>query len=631
MQTERLAVRKTMLRKVAMVPLLALVMLASMSLTSGQGVDRIRDNGTSGCIIVELVLERLEKEVLRPLITSTGSNDSVVRSLVAFLRRIAAVESDYGRAERTYRDNYHGGIWQVDEADFNITRNCFAPINYLLASDTSVDPRHLYTAIGRDNGLNINWMNGPQWVDLRKPLYSGLAAMLKLLLANMSIPADVANQSTFWFKHYHNNATRGGALQLVGDDSTVLAETMCSVPCQSYPDIVFVVDSSLSVTPTSFSTALDFIAGLVPHFQIGQNLTRIGVVTYSDRVMEAIALDSYFDASELSAAIRTNVHYFGGLTDTGKAIQFATDTSFSSSNGARDDGRSRVGIVMTDGQSQDDVAGPSNAARDAGISLIAIGIGNVVSTTELITIAGISGQVYLVDKFSDLPQLSAVIKTASCLAAVVLKLNNTLSAILINEEIRYLSLIVRSGENYTLHITAMNGSIIVYGSLLTAMPGPDAYDFKLIISDMGVVSTDYLIVTSNPPQRGRRQTETDEESTLVLAFVGMSDRAPFEVNVEEGDNRRYGDLAVLLTDEESADGTVFYVCEANCICEQAQVNMTVSTTEVTLPVGSVLNHFSDRRVEVTLPSDYFGPLHCVISTPGVLGSEVFSTINVAGK
>ena len=619
--------------KVAMVPLLALAMLMLTSLTSGQGVDRIRDPETSGCAIIELVLERIEKKVLNTLVEVVNFNETVVGPLIAFLRRIAAVESDYGRADHTYRKGYHGGIWQVDEDDFNDSRIRFANINHLLADNATANSFTLYAVI--NSLLGIDWMgiSDSQWVDLRKPLYSGLAAMLKLLLANMSIPADVADQGAFWFNHYHNNAIRNGTLKLVRGNFTVLADTTCTVLCQSYPDIVFVVDSSLTVRPTSFQIALDFIAGLVPHFQIGQNLTRIGVVTYSDDVMEAIALDSYFDASELSAAIRTNVHYFGGLTDTGKAIQFVTDISFSSSNGARDDGRSRVGIVMTDGVSQDDVAGPSNAARDAGINLIAIGIGNV-NTAELITIAGILDQVYLVNKFSDLPQLSAVIKTASCLAAVALKLNTTLSAILINDEIRYLSFTVTSGENYTLHITAMNGSIIVYGSLLTAMPGPDAYDFKLSISDMELVATDYLIVIPNPavvPQRRRRQTETDEESTLVLAFVGMSVSAPFEVNIDEGDNRRYGDLAVLLTGEKSADGTVFYVCEANCICEQAQVNMTVSTTEIELPVGLNLNQVNDRRVVVTLPSDYLGPLHCVISTPGVSGSEVFSTINITGK
>ena len=187
----------------------------------------------------------------------------------------------------------------------------------------------------------------------------------------------------------------------------------------------------------------------------------------------------------------------------------------------------------------------------------------------------------------------------------------------------------------------MNGGVVVYGSLVTTMPGPDAHDFKLNISATGLVATDILIMIpklndqigqeTEGTQRRRRQTEADEESVLVLAVVGVSDNASLEVNVTEGDNRRYGDLAVSLNSEERVNGTVFYVCEAKCTCERAYVSMTTSMTEVELPVGSILNQIGTRRVEVTLPGNYVGPLYCVIATPGVSGSKVYSAINITGK
>ena len=285
--------------------------------------------------------------------------------------------------------------------------------------------------------------------------------------------------------------------------------------------------------------------------------------------------------------------------------------------------------------SHDNVTGPSDAARSANINLIAIGIGTGIVEDELLAIAGSREQVYLVETFADLPSFSTAIETASCLTAVALKLNDTLSAVLMDGEVRYLSLTVRPGENYTLQINVTNGDLVVYGSLVTDMPGPDAYDFKLnITGDLGVI-TDYLIIVPRLPEEGtqrkRRQTEPDEEMTLVLAFVGVSDNASLELNVTEGDSRRYGDLAVSLTEDENAAGTTFYVCEADCTCEQAYVNLTVSTTVVELPEGAILNQISNRKAEVILPNNYLGLLHCVIATPGVLGSEVFSTINITGK
>ena len=605
---------------------LVVALLTLAPLTSGQ-MDSIRLPETSGCVIVELVLERIEKFILPEVYFSSDSaaNARDVLSMKEFLRRIAAVESDYGRADHTYRENYHGGIWQVDEADFDETRDNVVGFGVDLAiRRLSIDWSGLHDNMGTVE---------PEWQDLRRPLYSGLAAMLKLLLARKEIPEDVAGQADFWMSYYRINS---GGRVMTRENFIAVASSGCSVPCQSYPDIVFVVDSSGSVGPDHFQQALNFTANLVAEFRIGPDFTHIGVIIYNHLVItsEQIALNRYFDASELSAAIRS-ISYSGGFTETGRAIRYATDTIFDISNGARNDARSRVGIVLTDGRSQDNVTGPSDAARNANINLIAIGIGTGIVEDELLAIAGSHEQVYLVDTFADLPSFSAAIETASCLTAVALELGDAMSAVLMDGEFRYLSLTVTPGETYTLQIDVTNGDLVVYGSLVTAMPGPEAYDFKLnITGDLGVI-TDYLIIVPRLPEEGtqrkRRQTEPDEEMTLVLAFVGVGDNASLELNVTEGDSRRYGDLAVSLTEDKNADGTTFYVCEANCTCEQAYVNLTVSTTGVELPEGAILNQISNRKAEVILPNNYLGLLHCVIATPGVLGSEVFDTINITGK
>ena len=278
---------------------LVLALLTLEPLTSGQ-VDSIRIPETGGCVIVELVLERIEN-VLKAIADAPVVGVSMVASTKSLLRRITAVESDYGRADHTYRDDFHGGIWQVDEADFDHT---------LTGRIVTVGLDHIsvHFAIAKIKGVEIDWtsiQDPPKWEDLRKPLYSGLAAMLKLFLSGEQIPDtdNVTGQADFWIRYYHTNA--GGPI-LTRENFTAAANTGCAVPCQSYPDIVFVIDSSGSIGSSHFQQALNFTADLVSEFRIGPDFTHIGVITYSGYVItsEQIELSRFYEASELSAAIR---------------------------------------------------------------------------------------------------------------------------------------------------------------------------------------------------------------------------------------------------------------------------------------------------------------------------------------
>ena len=244
-----------MYKTVALVALVALLTLAP--LTSGQ-MDNVQRPNTSGCVIVQLVLERIENSIPARLYSSNEAN--AVQSVKEFLMRIAAVESDYGRADHTYRENYHGGIWQVDEADFDGLLDQLSSIIQLYRG-----------------GLRIDLDTALSWEDLRKPLYSGIAAMLKLFQAEEQIPdfRNVTGQADFWIRYYRNNS---GSRLVTRENFTAVASSGCSVPCQSYPDIVFVVDSSGSVGRFHFQQALNFTANLVAEFRVGPDFTHIGVI-----------------------------------------------------------------------------------------------------------------------------------------------------------------------------------------------------------------------------------------------------------------------------------------------------------------------------------------------------------------
>lgn len=114
-----------------------------------------------------------------------------------FLKRIAKVESAYGRAPGTYRPGYHGGIWQVDRVAYEATKD--------LRSHPGL--RRLHRAISLTlNGLD--WL-GTTWEDCRDPVYSCLAARLYLAAIPEAVPSSLEDQAAYWKKYYNTEAGKG--------------------------------------------------------------------------------------------------------------------------------------------------------------------------------------------------------------------------------------------------------------------------------------------------------------------------------------------------------------------------------------------------------------------------------------
>ena len=122
------------------------------------------------------------------------------------LHRIAWVESKDGTDSRTYRRGYHGGIWQVDLVGFKDTQNT--------ASHPGLSAKFLQI----QQQFNIDWPS-VQWEDLRKPLYSALAA--RLFLSNIPEPiplaSDVTGQASYWKMYYNTPAGAGTEEKFIED------------------------------------------------------------------------------------------------------------------------------------------------------------------------------------------------------------------------------------------------------------------------------------------------------------------------------------------------------------------------------------------------------------------------------
>ena len=112
------------------------------------------------------------------------------------LRRIAYAETRDGVDINTFRAGYNGGIWQVDEAIFNQTQNTAANPGLL----------QLYPQLMASFG--IDWPNATTWADLRRPLFSALAARLFFTTVSDPIPVagDLRGQGEYWKNNYNSDA-----------------------------------------------------------------------------------------------------------------------------------------------------------------------------------------------------------------------------------------------------------------------------------------------------------------------------------------------------------------------------------------------------------------------------------------
>ncbi|KAM9842568.1 cochlin [Aulostomus maculatus] len=144
---------------------------------------------------------------------------------------------------------------------------------------------------------------------------------------------------------------------------------LCSRTCYNAVNIGFLVDGSSSVGEGNFRLVLDFLAGIASKFDISDVGARIGAVqfTYDQRLEFGL-----FEHTKKDNAINAlrRIPYMSGGTATGGAISFATQSLFGMQSGR---GRNFL-IVVTDGQSYDDVKGPALAAHSKDIIIYSVGV-----------------------------------------------------------------------------------------------------------------------------------------------------------------------------------------------------------------------------------------------------------------
>lgn len=109
-------------------------------------------------------------------------------------------------------------------------------------------------------------------------------------------------------------------------------------------DLVILMESSSSLGQTNWNKMTSFVTRLVNGMTIGQSVTRVAVVSYSNNANSRISFNSYSSKAQLIDAI-TSLQYISGssVVDTFTALQNVRTLQFA---GARPD-VPRVIVLVT--------------------------------------------------------------------------------------------------------------------------------------------------------------------------------------------------------------------------------------------------------------------------------------------
>ncbi|CAL1528436.1 unnamed protein product [Lymnaea stagnalis] len=190
-------------------------------------------------------------------------------------------------------------------------------------------------------------------------------------------------------------------------------ENLESVCTTARADILFLLDSSSSMSYQDFALQRRFVINVTNSFPVGADNVHFSVMVFSNDAQIKIP----FSAQQTNVGLASNIDsisYVGSSTFTHTALDLARTFGFSAANGARP-GTKKIAIVLTDGLSNN-TALTLNAAgqlRQTGVHVLAVGVGRF-DRTELEGIATRIGDVFYRDSFDLLHELNGEITSNVC-------------------------------------------------------------------------------------------------------------------------------------------------------------------------------------------------------------------------
>lgn len=141
-------------------------------------------------------------------------------------------------------------------------------------------------------------------------------------------------------------------------------------------DVLFLVDSSGSVSSYEHSRMLAFLSELISPFSLGEDQVRVGLLQVGTKPRLEFGFDKYSTQSGLQAALKT-IKPLRGDTNTVEALKMVKEWVLQpgKAGGARER-LPRVLVWLTDGVKPGDVTGPMAQLRDDGVAVLVVSTGH---------------------------------------------------------------------------------------------------------------------------------------------------------------------------------------------------------------------------------------------------------------
>ena len=159
--------------------------------------------------------------------------------------------------------------------------------------------------------------------------------------------------------------------------------------CSGLVDLVFVLDSSGSITDVRFGKVKEMVVAIVNELDVRMDRTRVGLIYWSNNAFVAFNMNDYGQVKQDVVEAIRRVPYRGNWTHTSSALQLVYSVAFQRQNGDRP-GVPNVAVVVSDGNSNvfsQLTPVQASVCRMNGIRMVAVGIGDFVNAGELSSIA----------------------------------------------------------------------------------------------------------------------------------------------------------------------------------------------------------------------------------------------------
>ncbi|CAL8324768.1 unnamed protein product [Merluccius merluccius] len=163
-------------------------------------------------------------------------------------------------------------------------------------------------------------------------------------------------------------------------------------------DVLFLLDSSGSVSSYEYARMLDFLSELIRPFSLAEDQVKVGLLQVGDKPHLEFGFDAHSTQDSLQAALR-RTKALEGDTKTEEALRMARDWVLTP--GGRGGARAelpRVLVWLTDGVQPGNIIGPMEALRDAGVAVLVVstGHGNYQVLRQVVS-SPIENNLYFVD------------------------------------------------------------------------------------------------------------------------------------------------------------------------------------------------------------------------------------------